>query len=99
MVAGVQEIMRDSTEESKIAEMKDRFIYAVTDELLTPLTSIRGYLDLILSGRVGSVPKGVESNLRIVKRNADRLVRLTDELLDIQRLKTGSSARALRLNS
>lgn len=90
MVAGVQEIMSDSTEERKIADMKDRFISAVTAELLTPLTSIEGYLDLILSGRVGSVPGGLESSLRIVKRNTDRLVRLTDELLDIQRLETGS---------
>jgi signal transduction histidine kinase len=70
-------------------EMRDRFISAVTHELRTPLISISGYLDLVLTGDSGRLSSEVKANLEVVKRNADRLTSLTDDLLDIQRLQSG----------
>jgi len=64
--------------------MKDRFISAVTHELRTPLVSVKGYLEHVLKGKQGPVPEKIESSLAVVKRNADRLVNLTNELLDIR---------------
>jgi len=79
----------DLTERRRIEEMKDRFMSAVTHELRTPLASIKGYLDLVLSGESGPVLSEVKSNLEVVERNTDRLTSLTDDLLDIQRLQSG----------
>jgi PAS domain S-box-containing protein len=79
----------DVTGERQVEEMRDRFMSAVTHELRTPLVSIMGYLDVVLAGESGPVSTEVKSNLEVVKRNADRLTSLTDDLLDIQRLQSG----------
>jgi PAS domain S-box-containing protein len=79
----------DITGERQVEEMRDRFMSAVTHELRTPLVSIKGYLDLVLTGESGPIASEVKSNLEVVKRNTDRLTSLTDDLLDIQRLQSG----------
>jgi PAS domain S-box-containing protein len=79
----------DITDEKQMDEMRDRFISAVTHELRTPLISVSGYLDLVLTGDSGPLSSEVKSNLEVVKRNTDRLTSLTDDLLDIQRLQSG----------
>jgi PAS domain S-box-containing protein len=79
----------DITDEKQMDEMRDRFISAVTHELRTPLISISGYLDLVLTGDSGPFSSEVKANLEVVKRNTDRLTSLTDDLLDIQRLQSG----------
>ena len=88
-IAGVQAIIRDVSERFKLMEMRDRFISTVTHELRTPLVSITGYLDLAVSGALGAVPKEIESSLLVVKRNTDRLLNLTNDLLDFRRLEAG----------
>jgi PAS domain S-box-containing protein len=79
----------DITERRHLDDMKERFISAVTHELRTPLVSIKGYLEYILNGGQGPIPEKVESSLTVMKRNTDRLVNLTNELLDIRRLQAG----------
>ena len=88
-VVGIQVIVRDISERYRLMEMKDRFISAVTHELRTPLTSVKGYLDFALAGELGAVPKEIESSLQVVKRNTDRLLSLTNDLLDYRRLESG----------
>lgn len=90
-------IMKDALYESeerfhimvKYGQMKDRFISVATHELRTPLVSIKGYLDLILSGKAGEVPPRILQFLKVVERNVERLRRLTDDLLDVQRIESG----------
>jgi signal transduction histidine kinase len=66
--------------------LKTEFVTAVTHELRSPLTSIAGYLDLLLEeGREGAEAR--EAYLQIVKRNADRLLELINDLLDLARLE------------
>jgi signal transduction histidine kinase len=69
--------------------LKTEFVTVVTHELRNPLTSIAGYLDLLLeeNGREGAETR--EAYLQIVKRNADRLLALINDLLDIARLEAG----------
>jgi PAS domain S-box-containing protein len=85
----VQGVARDITERKKIEKMKERFVSTVTHELRTPLVSISGYTDLALKGKFGSLSEDMESGLKIIKRNVDRLVNLTGDLLDIQRMESG----------
>jgi len=73
----------------RLDEMKSRFVSTATHELRTPVVSIRGYIDFILSGRAGEISERIESMLKIVQRNTDRLSGLTNDLLDIQRIESG----------
>ena len=73
----------------KLDEMKSRFISTATHELRTPLVSIKGYTELIRSGRMGKVPKKIDEMFKVVERNANRLSKLTDDLLMQQRLESG----------
>jgi PAS domain S-box-containing protein len=79
----------DITERKRMESLKDQFIAAVTHELRTPLVSIKGYVDYILSGSLGTLPEKVVHGMRIVKDQSDRLLDLTDELLDYRRLTSG----------
>ena len=90
-------IIRDITERKKIDQMKDRFISVATHELRTPLISIKGYIDFLLSENLDVTTELIESSLEVVRRNTDRLIDLTDDLLDIQRIKSGKIS--LSLNS
>jgi signal transduction histidine kinase len=69
--------------------LKTEFVTVVTHELRSPLASIAGYLDLLLEeeGREGAEAR--EAYLQIVKRNADRLLELINDLLDLARLEAG----------
>jgi PAS domain S-box-containing protein len=80
---------QDVTEQRQLEQMKDEFVSVVSHELRTPLTSIRAPL-LLLANRVVSSesPRGREV-LDIAARNVERMVRLVNDILDIQRLTTG----------
>ncbi|MGB6679688.1 MAG: PAS domain-containing sensor histidine kinase [Candidatus Bathyarchaeia archaeon] len=82
-------IARDITERKQLEKMKDQFISAVTHELQTPLVSIKAYIDYPLTGKMGPLSENMKSNLKIVKRNTDRLLQLTGELLDLRRMELG----------
>jgi PAS domain S-box-containing protein len=83
----MEEELQRAEAEKRLTKMKDQFIAAVTHELRTPLVSIKGYLDLVLKAE--QMSGKVESDLRVVKRNTDRLLSLTNDLLDIQRMQAG----------
>ncbi|MFP3951684.1 MAG: PAS domain S-box protein [Candidatus Bathyarchaeia archaeon] len=85
----VEAIIRDITERRRLQEMKDQFVGMATHELRTPLVSIKGYVDYIQSGSAGDMPERIEELLVIVQRNTDRLTKITDDLLDQQRLQSG----------
>ena len=65
---------------------KAEFISIVAHELRTPLTSIVGYLELFSEGRFGDLPAAMVRPLSSLQRNANRLKRLVDEMLDISRI-------------
>jgi len=82
-------MMRDITERKKIETMKTEFISTVSHELRTPLTSIIGALGLVRSGTAGDLAGNVHSMLDIAAKNADRLVRLINDILDIEKIESG----------
>jgi PAS domain S-box-containing protein len=77
------------TERKRLEGLKDQFISAVTHELRTPLVSIKGYTDYLLSGKMGLLSPKVESSISVVKQASDRLLNLTNQLLDYRRLMMG----------
>lgn len=69
--------------------MKDEFISVVSHELRTPLTAIRGSLGLIASGLLTTQPEKAKRMLDIAAANTDRLTRLINDILDIERIESG----------
>lgn len=82
-------VFRDVTRERAVDRMKSEFVSLVSHELRTPLTSIKGYVDLLLEGEAGPVNAEHRELLEIVNTNANRLVALINDLLDISRIESG----------
>jgi PAS domain S-box-containing protein len=87
---------RDITQRYALDRMKDEFISTVSHELRTPLTSIRGALGLLNSGMLGHVTDKASSLLRIALTNSERLVRLINDILDLERIQSGREPLAFR---
>ncbi len=81
--------IQDITERRRMEQLRDQFISAVTHELRTPLVSIKGYTDYMLSKSQEALPQKIEKNLSVIKESSDRLMRITDDLLDYRRLTMG----------
>ena len=89
-LTGFLAIAYDLTERKKIDNMKSEFISTVSHELRTPLTSIRGSLGLMAGGAVGEMPARAKPLLDIANNNCERLVRLINDILDIEKIESGN---------
>ncbi|HEY9897645.1 MAG TPA: PAS domain S-box protein [Pantanalinema sp.] len=87
-------IIRDITERRMVERMKDEFISVVSHELRTPLTALRGALGLLSGDRLGSLSAQGDRMLAIALGNAERLMRLVNDILDVERMATGHLALA-----
>ena len=79
-------IMNDITEHKRL---ENEFISLVSHELRTPMTSIMGALDLLSSGQLGSLSEQGQQVLHIGIKNTERLIRLVNDILDLERMKSG----------
>ncbi len=84
------------TQRSELDTLKDEFISTVSHELRTPLTSIRGALGLLSSGVIGDVDAKAQNLLRIAVTNTDRLIRLINDILDLERMESGRAPLQIR---
>jgi PAS domain S-box-containing protein len=80
---------RDVTARHEMEKMKRDFISTVSHELRTPLTSIHAALGLLASGKLGNISEKALLMLDIAVKNTDRLVRLVNDILDIERMDSG----------
>ncbi|MCH8221807.1 MAG: GAF domain-containing protein [Chloroflexi bacterium] len=81
-------IFRDVGARLEVEKMKDEFVSMVSHELRTPLTSIRGSLGMLASGLLEDRPEQARRMLEIASANTDRLVRLINDILDIERIES-----------
>ncbi len=86
----------DLRQRTELDTVKDEFISTVSHELRTPLTSIRGALGLLSAGLMGKVDDRAANLLRIASTNTDRLVRLINDILDLERMDSGNAPIRLR---
>jgi PAS domain S-box-containing protein len=89
-LAGFVGIAHDLSERKKIENMKNEFVSTVSHELRTPLTSIRGSLGLLVGGAVGEMPAPAKALLNMANKNCERLVRLINDILDVEKIESGS---------
>jgi signal transduction histidine kinase/DNA-binding response OmpR family regulator len=87
--AGRLFLMRDVTEERRFEALKSDFLGTVSHELRTPLTALRGSLELVLARAEGLAATDREL-VGIGVKNTERLIRLINDLLDVDRLEQGT---------
>lgn len=84
-----QELKQANEKLKQLDQLKSDFILAASHELRTPLTSIKGYIKLILQGKVGDLSDQQREFLGHVQNATDRLQRLLGELLSISKIESG----------
>lgn len=84
-------LVRDVTERYALERTKNEFISVVGHELRTPLTSIHGALGLLRAGLLGELNDRGQHMVDIAVHNTDRLVRLINDILDMERLNSGKA--------
>jgi PAS domain S-box-containing protein len=108
-VQGYAKITRDMTEHHEtlqrletanerlreLDEAKSFTISVASHELRSPLTSIKGYVENLVEGVAGPLPDQVLSYLARIDHNVDRVIRMTNMLLDLSRIESGQMALQL----
>ncbi|WP_051685943.1 ATP-binding protein [Rheinheimera texasensis] len=90
-------LFRDITARKRMDRLKSEFISTVSHELRTPLTAINGALTLVTAGAVGSLLPAQQQMLDIARSNADQLMRLVSDILDMEKLQAGKLSLQLEL--
>ena len=93
---GTVSVFRDITAEVEADRAKSEFISTVSHELRTPMTSIKGYADLLMLGMAGPLDEQQKRFIEIIRNNAERMVALVSDLLDISRIESGRMQLDLR---
>ena len=86
---GAVVVFRDISERRELDKRQAEFTSVVSHELRTPLTSIRGSLGLLAGGALGQLPEKGQRMVEIAVQNTDRLVRLINDILDMERIEAG----------
>ena len=81
-------LMRDVTDAKRAEAMRRDFVANASHELRTPVTAIRGAADTLLGGALAD-PESARRFVDMIARHAERLARLTQDLLDLSRLESG----------
>jgi signal transduction histidine kinase len=81
--------LRYASERKRMEWLKDDFVATVSHELRTPLTSISGSLGLLVGHWASTMPDSAARLLAIAHKNSQRLVRLINDILDIEKLEAG----------
>jgi signal transduction histidine kinase len=84
-----EDLLRAYEELQELDRMKDEFIQNVSHELRSPLTYIKGYVDLILQGFMGSLNEGQMRSLKIVAEKTDLLIRLVKDIVSLEKISEG----------
>jgi PAS domain S-box-containing protein len=88
-VVGHFTFIEDVTETKRVARLKNEFVSTVSHELRTPLTSIRGSLGLLEGGAAGELGARAKNLVSLARQNCDRLVRLINDILDMEKIEAG----------
>ena len=93
----LQEKVNDQTRELKKAyeelkeldKAKSEFISMASHQLRTPLTSIKGYISMLIEGDFGKISLNVKKALKNIFQSSERLIRIVNDLLNISRVELG----------
>lgn len=95
-VSGLSMIARDIRDRRALDRLKDEFISIVSHELRTPLAALQAAVELLLSHKLGNLSHRGQRLLQIAADNTDRLVKLTNDILELETLMSGKAVLAKR---
>ncbi|NVD97346.1 sensor histidine kinase [Massilia sp. BJB1822] len=81
--------LRDVSAQRKVEQMKSEFISTVSHELRTPMTSIQASLAMLADGSAGELSPDTRHLLDIAQKSSERLVRLVNDVLDMEKIEAG----------
>ena len=87
--SATKELRSSNAQLHRLDEAKDEFISMASHQLRTPLTSIKGYISMLLEGDMGRMTKEQEKVIGEVFISSERMVRLIGDFLNVSRLQTG----------
>ncbi|MGC9349046.1 MAG: histidine kinase dimerization/phospho-acceptor domain-containing protein, partial [Anaerolineae bacterium] len=87
---GTVSVLRDVTREYLAEEAKREFIASISHALRTPLTAIKGYTEVMLSGMVGDLPPVTTQFLGSIRENTTRMTTLTNNIISVAEIERGS---------
>lgn len=87
--SATKELRQSNAQLQKLDEAKDEFISMASHQLRTPLTSIKGYLSMLIEGDMGQVTGQQKKVLQEAFVSSERMVRLIGDFLNVSRLQTG----------
>lgn len=90
-------MLRDISEQIETERAKSELLATISHELRTPMTSIKGAFGLLLSNAAGEIPEKARDMLSIGYRNADRLVMIINDILDIEKIAAGEMQFDMKL--
>ncbi|MEI7473639.1 MAG: ATP-binding protein [bacterium] len=93
---GAVVVLNDVTRLRKLENMRKEFVANVSHELKTPITSIKGFVETLLDGAIDD-REDAERFLHIIKKHADRLTAIIEDLLSISRLEQESGTAEIYL--
>ncbi|WP_129775324.1 PAS domain S-box protein [Peristeroidobacter soli] len=92
-------VLHDISVRREVERMKAEFISTISHELRTPLTSIAGSLTLISGGAAGEIPSKAARLVGIARQNSERLIRLINDILDLEKAEAGKLDFSLQVRS
>lgn len=93
-VKGCFGLTSDISDRKATERLKDEFVSVVSHELRTPLTSVHGSLKLLATGQLGTLADEGKALLEIALKNTERLTRLINDVLDLERIESGQVTMA-----
>ncbi len=88
-VIGFFSMVDDITDRKAVDQMKSEFVSIASHEMRTPLTSIHGVIKLLCAGHLGKLSESGQQMADLALRNSDRLERLVNDILDLERMQSG----------
>lgn len=85
-----ERIQRQNEKLKKLDQLKSSFLNVTSHELRTPMSAIKGYIQMVLKQSLGDITDEQKNALNIVLRNTNRLDHLIQDILDISRLESGT---------
>ncbi|MGD9201183.1 MAG: PAS domain-containing sensor histidine kinase, partial [Chitinispirillia bacterium] len=81
------DLIRSNKELKRVSEVKTKFLSIASHELKTPLTSIKGYAEIIIDNMKDAIPEEIFRMIQSIDRAADRLHKVINNMLDITRIE------------
>lgn len=85
-----EKIRKQNTKLQKLDELKSNFLNVTSHELRTPMSSIKGYVQMMMNKVLGDISDEQGKALNVILRNTNRLDNLIQDILDISRLESGT---------